>query len=64
MTTWHQQQAMMRDPITLRHPTLWSAYNPAGHLSVMRFDSMEACMRYCETTGDVPLAPQGVRATT
>lgn len=58
MATWHQERAGKPLP-TLTHPTKWSSYNPSGHLSVMRHESSEACMTYCEKTGDAPLAPTG-----
>jgi hypothetical protein len=56
MSTWHQERAGKPLPV-LTHPTLWTSYNPRGHLSVMRHESYEACMAYCKKTGDVPLAP-------
>jgi hypothetical protein len=55
MSSWHQQNAGL--PV-LYHATKWTAYNPKGHLSVMRFDTKEDCMKYCNKTGDTPLAPQ------
>jgi len=58
MATWHQERAGSPLPV-LTHPTKWTSYNPHGHLSVMRHESYEACMAYCEKTGDVPLAPRG-----
>lgn len=54
MPTWHQEKAGM--PV-LYHAALWTAYNPRGQLSVMRFATAEECMRYCEKTGDVALPP-------
>ena len=58
MATWHQERHGKSLPV-LGHPTKWSSYNPRGHLSVMRHESMEACMTYCKNTGDVPLPPTG-----
>ena len=55
MNNWHQQKAGL--PV-LYHATKWTAYNPKGHLSVMRFDTKEDCIKYCNKTGDTPLAPQ------
>lgn len=58
MASWHQLNAWRRDGFpTLAHPTLWTSYNPQGHLSVMRHESAEACMEYCKKTGDIPLPP-------
>ena len=54
MGTWHQLKAGL--PV-LYHETKWTAYNPKGHLSVMRFDTKEDCFLYCEKTGDIPLPP-------
>lgn len=56
MPTWHQERAGKTLP-KLTHPTKWRCYNPTGHLSVMTFESKEACFEYCERTGDIPLAP-------
>lgn len=58
MPSWHQQNAWRRDGAPkLSHPTLWTSYNPSGHLSVMRHESQEECMAYCKKAGDVPLPP-------
>lgn len=54
MATWHQEKAGL--PV-LYHETKWTAYNPKGHLSVMRFNTEAECMVYCNRTGDVPLPP-------
>jgi hypothetical protein len=54
MATWHQQKAGI---LQLAHATKWSSYNSKGHLSVMRFESKEQCMIYCNKTGDIPVAP-------
>ncbi len=51
---WHQLNAGLPK---LWHATKWTAYNSKGHLSVMRFDTKEACMEYCNKTGDTPLPP-------
>lgn len=56
MASWHQERPGRTLP-KLSHPTQWSSYNPQGHLSVMRHESLEACMAYCNKTGDVPLPP-------
>jgi hypothetical protein len=58
MATWHQKKAGL--PI-LYHPTKWTAYNPTGHLSVMRFDTEKECMDYCKKTKDIPLPPTNSR---
>ena len=54
MSTWHQEK---RGLPVLYHKTLWTAYNPAGHLGVMRFETKEDCLKYCDATGDIPLPP-------
>lgn len=54
MPTWHQEKAGLPQ---LAHPTQWRSYNPSGHLCVMTHESKEACMKYCERTGDVPVPP-------
>lgn len=56
MASWHQERSGHALP-KLSHPTQWTSYNPQGHLSVMRHESLEACMAYCNKTGDVPLPP-------
>jgi hypothetical protein len=61
MATWHQNNAFRRDGFPkLNHPTLWTSYNPTGHLSVMRHASHAECMEYCKNTGDNPLAPDNL----
>jgi hypothetical protein len=63
MPSWHQQKAWRRNgPPKLAHPTLWSSYNPDGHLCVMRHASREECTEYCKRTGNIPLAPDCIRA--
>ena len=58
MPSWHQQNAWRRDgPPKLSHPTLWSSYNPTGHLCVVRHESKEVCDTYCAKTGNIPLPP-------
>lgn len=54
MASWHQQNAGLPQ---LNHPTQWRSYNPKGHLCIMTFASKEDCFKYCDKTGDVPLAP-------
>lgn len=54
MPTWHQLKAGLPK---LSHPTQWSSYNPQGHLCIVRHESREACLAYCERTGNVPLMP-------
>lgn len=63
MPSWHQERPGQTLP-KLSHPTQWSSYNPQGHLSVMRHESREACMAYCNKTGDIPLPPQPTKGTT
>jgi hypothetical protein len=58
MATWHQERPGKQLP-SLTHPTKWSSYNWGGHLSVMRHESKEACMIYCDKTGDIPMPPMG-----
>lgn len=57
MATWHQEKARLP---TLYHATLWTAYNPNGHLSVMRFTTAAECFKYCDRTGDIPLKPLNI----
>ena len=61
MPTWHQEREGKKLP-ALYHPTKWTSYNPTGPLSVMRHESAEECLAYCDKTGDVPLPPQGGQA--
>ena len=56
MPSWHQERPGHTLP-KLSHPTQWSSYNPQGHLTVMRHESLEACVAYCNKTGDVILPP-------
>lgn len=56
MSTWHQERKDHPLP-KLWHPAKWRSYNPKGHLSVMTHESKEACIKYCDKTGDVPVAP-------
>lgn len=56
MPTWHQERSGHPLP-NLQHATKWRCYNPTGHLSVMTFDSKDACLAYCNRTGDVPVPP-------
>ena len=53
-SNWHQLNKGLPQ---LWHKTLWTAYNPKGHLSVMRFQTEKECIEYCNKTGDTPLAP-------
>lgn len=62
MPSWHQERPGQTLP-KLSHPTQWSSYNPQGHLSVMRHESREACMTYCNKTGDIPVPPQPTKGT-
>lgn len=55
MSTWHQERGGHSLP-KLCHPTLWRSYNPKGHLGVMTFSTKEECLKYCEKTGDIPVA--------
>lgn len=57
MATDHQNTAIKRDGLVLYHPTKWTAYNPVGHLGVMRFDTHEAALKYAGATGDTLLPP-------
>jgi len=57
MATWHQLKAGIPK---LSHATKWTSYNPAGHLSVMRFECYEDCINYCNKTGDIPLPPDNI----
>lgn len=59
MTTWHQ--TVFKLPV-LYHATLWTAYNTKGHLGVMRFTSEQECLKYCDKTGDTPLAPTNLNS--
>lgn len=56
MPSWHQERNGRTLP-KLTHPTRWTSYNPVGHLTVMRHESVEACLAYCDKTGDIPLPP-------
>lgn len=61
MPTWHQERPGHPLP-QLAHATLWRSYNPTGHLSVMTHESHQACLAYCDKTGDVPVAPRAAFA--
>jgi hypothetical protein len=63
MASWHQERAGKALP-KLSHPTKWSSYNPVGHLSVMRHENQESCMKYCKNTGDIPIAPDSDQSRT
>ncbi len=56
MSTWHQERPGKPLP-NLQHATRWRSYNPRGHLSVTTHETREACLAFCEKTGEVPVPP-------
>jgi hypothetical protein len=57
MSTWHQDQAMRRQPISLWDEELWTVIeNPSnGHLCLSRFEDQDTAQVYLKNiTGNKP----------
>lgn len=53
MATWHQQQAMVRNPCPLWHESKWTVVEdpPGGSLCTSRFDTAEEAQTYERNIG-------------